>query len=367
MHVTQAGRGLPARLERSFWTLARRIWHGVGPAGALRGFGAFQALVAGSRLGLFDLLARRADMSLEEIRQETGLPAHSVDALLLATTSLGLTRLNRRTRRYRNGRLMRRFLATEQRGNAFPTLDAFHELLYPAFQWTTESLRSGTNEGLRVIPGGEPTLYERLEHDPRRKRVFHAWMDSMGSGRSKIPAAVLTALSDRGNVLDVGGGDGENAIALARRFREIRVTIFDLPLACELARESAGRAGLAHRVQATPGDFLTQDLPTGFDAIVIAHIFNIYSSEANAKLVRRCFAALPDGGRLIVYNLVSSDDQSGPWHAGFMSLYFQVLATGNGMVYPPSAYEPWFCDAGFRSLRVRVEPKSGEGVFVGVK
>jgi hypothetical protein len=367
MDVTRAGLGPGAWIGRRFWNLARNFWHTIGPAQLLRGFGGFQVLVAGSRLGLFDLLTRTPNLTREEIQRELGLPAHGTEALLLAATALRLTKLNRRTARYRNGMLMRRFLAAERRSNALPTVDAFHELLYPAFYWTTESLRTGTNQGLRVLPGAGGTLYERLESDPERKRVFHAWMDAMGSGRPKIPAPVLTAVSDRARLLDVGGGDGENAIALAKRVPGLDVTVFDLPLACKFAAENAVRSGVEARVRATPGNFLEDALPGGFDGVLVAHIFNIYSSEHNAMLVRKCYDALNDGGKLIVYNLVSADDRSGPWHAGFMSLYFQVLATGEGMVYAPSAYEPWFAAAGFRSLRVEIDPKSGEGVFVGVK
>jgi hypothetical protein len=41
-----------------------------------------------------------------------------------------------------------------------------------------------------------------------------------------------------------------------------------------------------------------------------------------------------------------------------------VLATGTGLVYPPSRYKEWFAGAGFASLDINV---AGEGVFIGTK
>jgi len=47
-----------------------------------------------------------------------------------------------------------------------------------------------------------------------------------------------------------------------------------------------------------------------------------------------------------------------------MSLYFQVLATGVGNVYPPSRYETWFATAGFSSLSMHTKR---QGIFIGTK
>jgi hypothetical protein len=97
---------------------------------------------------------------------------------------------------------------------------------------------------------------------------------------------------------------------------------------------------------------------------MFAHIFNIYSDEINQALVSKCADALPPGGKLVIFGLISHDDQRGPWYAGFMSLYFQVLATGIGNVYPPSRYETWFANAGFSSLAMHTRR---QGIFVGTK
>ena len=367
MDVVRGDRQPGARLGAWFWGTVKRVWHSVGPAQLIRGFGGFQVLVAGSRLGLFDLLEERPNLGLPEICAALELPEHTARALMLSSTALGLTRLDSRRGTYRNSRLMKRFWSPESKPRMRPSLEAFHELMYQPFYLLTESIKRGTNVGLDYFPGAGQTLYERLESRPDAKRVFHAWMEAMGENVNRVPQRVVDALRGTHRLLDVGGGDAKNAIELARRVDGLTVTIFDLPLACELARSNVSAARLEHRVSTTHGNFLSDALPDGFDAILFAHIFNIYSAETNEAVIRKCADVLQSGGKLIIYNLVSHEDQTGPWHAAFMSLYFQALATGEGFVYPPDSYEKWFEAAGFRSLQVHIGAKSGEGIFIGTK
>jgi hypothetical protein len=63
--------------------------------------------------------------------------------------------------------------------------------------------------------------------------------------------------------------------------------------------------------------------------------------------------------------MLANDDESGPLTAAHLSLYFHVLATGQGMVYPLKDYQSWFKEAGFGTLRVyRI---GGDRVLVGEK
>jgi hypothetical protein len=50
--------------------------------------------------------------------------------------------------------------------------------------------------------------------------------------------------------------------------------------------------------------------------------------------------------------MFSDDDEAGSLTAAHLSLYFHVLATGEGMVYPVKDYVEWFRDAGFEALNV---------------
>ena len=362
MRVTRDDKGLLRLAKRWLSQQVGRVRAVIAPRMFLLGFAEFQVLVAGSRIGLFELLATKPGRTTEEIRDHLRIPDHSARALLLACASLGFVKRDPRRGTYRNAPKIHRLFVGPERAWVIPHLEAFHFLMYQPFYHLTAALQQGTNVGLQCLPGTGSTLYDRLESSPENKRIFYGWMKALKHG--SVPTRVVAALRDCRHLLDVGGGDADNAIDLVKHLPALKVTIIDLADTCDLAAKNVAKVGLSERIGVRPGNFLKDPLPQGADAIMFAHIFNIYSDEINQALVRKCADALPKGGKLIIYGLMSHDDQTGPWYAGFMSLYFQVLATGIGNVYPPSRYETWFTNANFASLTMHT---SGPGIFIGTK
>ena len=323
----------------------------------------FQAVVAAHRLGVFKALAVDGGATRDELAQRCSLPMGSARALLMTCQSLGLVTRDD-AGRYRN---MPWVTGAFARGDVvFPAmLEGFDQLLYRPFSHLADSLREGTNLGLEEFPGQGSTLYERLQSHPAREAVFHAWMSSLSA--SGLPARVMDSLASSKHVLDVGGGDGTNAVLLARAHPDQRVTILDLPTVCLRAAERVQADGLGDRIATLPCDIRTTSFPDGADAILFSRIFNIYSEQQNALFVQRSADALPVGGRLVIYpSTVADDDEGGPLAAAFLSLYFLCLATGTGRVYTPRDYAAWFQAAGFSSLDIHVN-EADEAVIVGVR
>lgn len=329
----------------------------------LGGAGFFQAIVAAHELGLFRYLAAHPGVSQAAITEGLGLPPASVRVLLLSCCAM---RLVERTEagEYRNAEWVSAAFAGE-RPSFTTVVEGFAKLLYQPFSRLTESLRRGTNLGLECFPGPGNTLYERLSAHPELEAVFHAWMSNLSS--SGLPERLVAALRGRAHVLDVGGGDGTNAVLLARAHPELKVTILDLPSICERAHARITAEGLEGRISTHPCDIRTAAFPAGADAILFSRIFNIYSEEQNRGFVRRAADSLPPGGLLLVFpSMVADDDETGPLSAAFLSLYFLCLATGEGRVYPPGSYEEWFREAGFSSLECTVDDED-DAVFIGRK
>lgn len=96
--------------------------------------------------------------------------------------------------------------------------------------------------------------------------------------RSTEPAAFLVEIADyipaSSTILDVGGGNGRNAIWLARRGH--RVTIADISESgLELARRAAAEDGLS--ISTIAMDFDTDPVPSGpWDVIVDFHFIKRY-------------------------------------------------------------------------------------------
>jgi cyclopropane fatty-acyl-phospholipid synthase-like methyltransferase len=173
-------------------------------------------------------------------------------------------------------------------------------------------------------------------------------------------------LSATGHLLDIGGGDGSNAITLAKRFPHLHATVFDSATVCAIARRNFEAAGLTERLHAVAGDCFIHSFPKGVDAILLAHFLTIWSASENCRLLRKCYESLPDGGCVIVFNMMQSDDEDGPLSAAMGSPYFLTIATGRGMLYTWREYENWIKAAGFDSVLRVVLPKD-HGVLIGRK
>jgi L-tyrosine C(3)-methyltransferase len=328
------------------------------------GHTAFQLFWAGIDLGLFNLLSRRPGLTEARAARALGLAAQPARILLVGLLSLGL--VERRGSRFRNAPAVEQNLVDGKPGSLADVFRWQAHIVYPALADLTDSLRRYANVGVRRFPGRGRTLYQRLASHPRLERVFQNAMSALSSRTN----AALWARYDFGRfrrVLDVGGGDGTNAAGLVRAFPSLRATVFDMPSVCRLARAKLRRLGLRERVDVRPGNFLKDRFPPGADAILFNHICPIWSKERNLDLFRRSFRALPKGGAVFVYNMMSNDDDRGPLTPAFGSLYFLAVATGEGMLYRWKDYAAWLRRAGFRKVeRIRGLPLH-HGLLIGVK
>lgn len=215
----------------------------------LGGAGFFRAIVAAHRLGVFRLLAERPGVARDEVAVALGLPQHSVTALLMTCQAIGWVERDEHGG-LRNAAWVGPALASTSQ--TFPALlEAFDQLMYGAFEHLETSLRQGTNAGLDRFPGPGTTLYERLSAHPALESVFHAWMSRLSE--AGLPQRLVDALTPATHVLDVGGGDGTNAVVLARAHPHLRVTVLDLPSICERVRARAADEATAGAITGTPG------------------------------------------------------------------------------------------------------------------
>jgi SAM-dependent methyltransferase len=310
----------------------------------LFGHAAFQYLRAGIELGLFDKLQQQPGLGRAELRAALELEDRALDILLLGTTALRL--IEHSGDGYRNCARISEVFA-EGRWDTLRAVIGFEAYVaYAGLVDFTESLRANTNVGLRRIPGTGEDLYHRLPDNPAMNEVFyhymHTWSElAHGYLIERVDFTTVTRL------LDVGGGDAVNAIALARAFPHLAVTVLELPSVVPLARKRVDEAGLSDRIQVIETDMFTEPFPPGHDGALFAHQMQIWTPEQDTALLRSAHAALPDGGKVVIINSMSDDNQDGPLMAALDSAYFACLAAGGGMIYPWRQHEENLRQAGF--------------------
>lgn len=313
----------------------------------LFGASAFQYLNAGCELALFDELHNNPNLTKGEIADVLKLEERAIDILLLGLTSLNL--LEKNGKKYRNAGVIEK-LFSDDIWQIFKDVVGFEQYICYLGQYDfVESLRTNSNVGLQRVPGTGRDLYHRLNENPEMEKAFYAYMNSWTRLVNKHLFNNVD-FKTVNRVLDVGGGTGINAIALAKAYPHLNVTVFEIQKTANIARANIAAAGVSERVEVISGDMFSDDFPKEHDCVLFSHQLVIWTPVENKQLLKKAYDVLPTGGKIIIFNSISNDDECGPLMAALDSVYFAVLPAEGGMIYRWEQYTGWLEAVGFSDI-----------------
>uniref|UniRef100_A0A0E0LRF1 Caffeic acid O-methyltransferase n=1 Tax=Oryza punctata TaxID=4537 RepID=A0A0E0LRF1_ORYPU len=156
-----------------------------------------------------------------------------------------------------------------------------------------------------VLDGGIPfnkaygmTAFEYHGTDARFNRVFNEGMKNHSVIITKKLLELYTGFDSASGVstlVDVGGGVGATVHAIVSRHPHIRGINYDLP---HVISEAPPFPGVEH----VGGDMFAS-VPAG-DAILMKWILHDWSDEHCARLLKNCYDALPEHGKVVVVECV---------------------------------------------------------------
>ncbi len=313
----------------------------------LFGHSAFQYLNAACELRLFDCLAETPWIGRDEIAERLGLERRSCDILMLGTTALGLVQSV--DGRYACAQIILELRESGDWARFVDTVAFEQHIVYVPQVDFTQSLKESRNVGLARVPGQGKTLYSRLKGNPELRSIFYRYMRSWSELANRH---LVTTVDFSGqHVLDLGGGDGVNALALCAAVPDVTVTVLDLADTIDLTKEVVRHAGFSERIRLIAGDMFVDPLPREVDVVLLAHQLVIWTPEENEALLRRSYEALRSGGTVVIMNSMSNDALDGPLIAALDSVYFAVLPAEGGMIYPWAQHEQSLRETGFTNIR----------------
>jgi 3-hydroxy-5-methyl-1-naphthoate 3-O-methyltransferase len=107
-------------------------------------------------------------------------------------------------------------------------------------------------------------------------------------------------------------------------------------------------------------------MPEGHDLHLFSMVMHDWDEVRDRELLRKSYAALADGGTIIICELLVHDDKTGPRSAALMSL--NKLIETEGRNYTAAEYRGWLTDAGFVDPQVvRFEAPGANGVVTAHK
>ncbi|MBI5125282.1 MAG: methyltransferase [Planctomycetes bacterium] len=298
-----------------------------------------QVIFAGVELGVFELLKEKGTESVEIARRLCTDP-RATEMLLNAL--VGLKLLSKKAERYKNTPIASQYLV---KGTPVYQGNRIHHLhnLWQRWERLQEAIRTGRSV-LDEKEGERP--------DPQKVRDF---MTSMHNYASMKARDLLKRLDVRPfhRLLDLGGGPGTYAIAIAQKNPRLTAVVYDLDHNLEIAREFIKEARLEDRVTTQTGNFLEEDLPGGvFDAVLVSNVLHIYDPPTNVSILRKCHKALQPGGWVIIHEFVLNKSGTGPPFPAFFSLNM-LLGTCSGDCYREAEMKEWLSAAGFSRVKTR--------------
>jgi ubiquinone/menaquinone biosynthesis C-methylase UbiE len=168
--------------------------------------------------------------------------------------------------------------------------------------------------------------------------------------------------------VDVGGGDATNSIALAKAFPNVQITLMDIPDSCKIAQNHIDLHQLTDRIKVRGADIFVDEFPQNQDCFLFIHVLVIWSLDKNTTLLRRAYEALKPGGSVVIFNMMTSDEEDGPLMAALDSSYFVSIPHEGGMIYSWSDHEQCLRDAGFTQMkRIYCDFWAPSGIIVATK
>lgn len=305
-----------------------------------------QALITAVELGIFDLLHTHRGITVEDIQTKIKLKPYPARVLMLGICNTGLVYKNPETKGYYNSPAAEELLIEHKPHSMIPFVKFNDRIQRKCLLHLTNSVKNNTNEGLKEFPGEGHTLYERFSHYPELEVLFQEALGAYTYWLSQ-PLWELKDFENVEHLLDIGGGDGTNAISLCERYPHLQVTILDRPSVCAQAEINVSKKNLKHRIRCVGLDVFQDAWPAGCDAVLASHFVEIFSPEKIQKLYSKIHNYLQNGGSFFLWAAVANENETGGLQAAKSSMYFLATASGEGMTYPIGDHIQWLTAANF--------------------
>ena len=302
------------------------------------GFMASKALFAALDFDLFTRIERGC-ASPAALAAETGIAENRMLTLLTALKSLGL--IAEREGQLRNAPAASRFLVAGAPGD----FRDYIRLVNGAFGYDGFRHLSAALRGERIFP--DKGFYEGLVYSAG---IGGAQFSSAQHSGSLGPARLMSKrvdLSDRKQLLDIGGGSGAYSLAFCAANPRLNSTILDFPQTIETARTYARQSGLADRIAHLAGNAITTDWPKGHDVVLMSYVWSAVGGDDIAILARRAFDALPPGGLVLVHDFMVENSREQPAFAAWY-LLGSIFDNPNAVCLTPAYVEDALRQAGFK-------------------
>lgn len=209
---------------------------------------------------------------------------------------------------------------------------------------------------VKILRTGKPANWGSFQHEKEWSeamltddfaRRFTAAMDCRGAFLGAALARAVDLTNHR-RLLDIGGGSGIYACALAARHAAIAATVLERRPVDDIARRMIRQRGYADRVEVVAGDMFAAPLPGGYDVHLFSNVLHDWDTDKVSALLAASYAALPPGGLLLIHDAHLAATKDGPLPVAEYSAL--LMAVTEGKCYSLGELESLLASAGFTGM-----------------
>ena len=238
--------------------------------------------------------------------------------------------------------------------------------------WAAMAGKPGVADILTVLRTGRPANWPGEEgeadwHAAMRTEAFAESFTAAMDCRGRVLAPALAAAVDCGaarRLLDVGGGSGVYAIAMAERFEALAATVLEASPVDAIARRTIHAAGLDGRIAVVAADMFAAPWPADHDVHLFSNVLHDWHEDDCRQLLEKSAQALAPGGRILVHDMLLDDDKAGPLWAAEYSVLLSTVTQGR--LYSAAEIGGWLAERGF-TIVARAPTALGRSVLSAVK
>jgi len=172
-------------------------------------------------------------------------------------------------------------------------------------------------------------------------------------------------LSQINYLLDVGGGSGAFSMEFIKKKPGIEATVFDLPNVVPITEKFIEKEGYSGQIKTFKGNYTSDPLPEGFDLVFLSAIIHSNPLEVNQDLIRKCFHALNQGGKIVIQDWIMNNDRTQPTSGAIFAVNM-LVGTEAGDCFTEQEVSDMLSSAGFNNIS-RIEFESGLSQVIAQK
>ena len=309
------------------------------------------ALLAGMQLDLFTPL-KAGPMCPEQIANAIGVNVAKLKPLLYALVAAEL--LTMEGDRFANTDEANYFLvhgSPSYMGGVHP----LYADLWAAALQTAESIRTG-----------QPQAKHDYTQMPREAlETFYQGLHpgALTTGRTLVKDYGLSSCQ---RLLDVGGGSGGVAIAVAKACPHIQATVVDVSNVTPITQRFVTEAGVSDRVKVITANMVETPLHGSFDAVVLKSFIQVLAPSDAQRALKNINATMAPGGTIYILGIgILDNSRISPRGAAITNTIF-INIYDEGQAYTEAEYQDWITAAGFVGFKRDTLP-DGLGIITAQK